>query len=51
MIWMLGIMTAMAQDPAVTAQTATSDEIWIALGRRSRACLLEWKETLEWSVT
>ena len=25
MIWMLGIMTAMAQDPAVTAQTATSD--------------------------
>ena len=24
MIWMLGIMTAMAQDPAVTAQTGTS---------------------------
>ena len=24
MIWMLGIMTAMAQDPAVSAQTATS---------------------------
>ena len=49
MIWMLGIMTAMAQDPAVTAQTATSDKsgsLW-ADGSNQRELDVCKKQTIQ----